>query len=463
MRSKNAAPWSTAPPFETAPANHVPNIVKRRQAVQRSQSGGAFLGSIALAIITLFAVGIGVFAYLRAEEAEARTIAYMKRHDDVASQRDKLQGSISALAAKVGHGSIGDPDALLKEVDKDLSRHGAQNNYPEQIEMLLAKIKSEKFRADLAEQAAEKSRKLAAMNMPNFQAQLQELQAVIDKKNKELLDDREKSHALLGELEQQMKDLQEKLQDANVKNRQMARDKEVEDGKNQQKIKMLKSAVIGLKEKQNAEENEDAAIHRNTAVGTVLAVNSGVITLSIGRDKGVQRGMLFRIFRPDSLGNPKDEVAILEAVNLDDRTSTCQIKKNDLLKPILAGDLAFNALLAKGGGKGEIVAIVGKIDIDGDGQDDGDKLERIVKEQGGSVDMRYYLDGRQSRGRITPRIKCVIMDMSDAVSGTTDERDKLRRLFEIRKEATELGIPIRDSKKFLREIGWKRDVKTTVP
>jgi hypothetical protein len=461
VRSKNAAPWSTAPPFETAPADRVPNIVKRHQSASKPQSG-AFLGSIALAVITLFAVGIGVFAYLRAEEAESRMLAYMKRHDEVAGQRDKLQSSIAALAAKVGHLGVGDPDQLLKEMDKDLARHGAQNNYPEQIEMLLGKIKSEKFRADLAETAAEKARKVAAMNMPNFQAQLNELQGVIEKKSKELIEDRAKSHELLGTLEQQVADLQEKLQEANIKNRQMARDHEVADGKNQQKIKMLKSAVIGLKEKQNAEENDDAVIHRNTAVGSVLAVNSGIVTLNIGRDKGVQRGMLFRIFSRDPLGNPKEEVAVLEALNLDERTSTCQIKKNDLLKPILSGDLAFNPLLSSGGNKGEIVAIVGAIDFDDDGRDDGDKLERIVKEQGGSVDMRYYLDGR-SRGKITPRIKVVIMDMSDKVASAGDGRDLLRRLFEIRKEATELGIPIRDSKKFLREIGWKRDLKTTVP
>jgi hypothetical protein len=463
VRSKNGAPWTTAAPFETAPAKFVPNIVKHRKPAKvRSQSGGAFLGSIALAIITLFAVGIGVFSYLRSEEAEARLLAYQKRYEVLTGERDKLQGSMSALAAKVGHAGTADGDALLKAVQTDLGRHGAHDNYPAQIAAMLDKLKVEKFKVELAEAAAEKQRKRAEMNLPAFQAQLKELQEVIEKKNKELLDNRGESHELLGALEGQVKDLQEKLQVANAKVRQMARDREVEVGKADQKIKTLTSAVRGLKEQKNAEEDDGANIRKETAAGSVLAVNSGFVTLNIGQDRGVQRGMMFRIFRPDALGQPGEEIATLEVLRMDERTSTCRIKTNDILKPIITGDLAFNHLLASGKGKGDVVALVGKLDIDDDGIDDGDRLERMIKEQGGSVDFRLYPDGRQ-RGKITTRTNWVVMDMRDEVSGSEEERTWLRRLFEIRKEATDFGIRIRDSKKFVKELGYRFDVKNPLP
>ena len=459
MRSKNGAPWTTAAPFETAPEKFVPNIVKHRKTAKvRSQSSGAFLGSIALAIITLFAVGIGVFSYLRGEEAEARLLAYMKRYDALAGEREKMQGSLNALAAKVGHAGTADGDALLKAVQADLNRHGAQDNYPAQIADMLEKLKVEKFKVELAQAATEKQRKRAEMNLPAFQAQLKELQEVIEKKNKEILDTRGESHELLGALEGQVKDLQEKLQVANSKLRQTARDREVEVGKADQKIKMLTSAVRGLKEQKNAEEDDGANIRKETAAGSVLAVNSGLITLNIGQDKGVRRGMMFRIFRPDAVGNPGEEIATLEVIRMDERTSTCRIKKNDILKPIITGDLAFNHLLANGKGKGDVVALVGKLDIDDDGVDDGDRLERMIKEQGGSVDFRLYADGRQ-RGKITTRVNWVIMDMREDET----DREKLRRLAEIRKEATDFGLRIRDSKKFVKELGYRFDVKNPLP
>jgi len=47
----------------------------------------------------------------------------------------------------------------------------------------------------------------------------------------------------------------------------------------------------------------------------VTAVDSAskLVTISAGRTQGVRVGMHFRIFRTDVVGQPKDEVAVLEA------------------------------------------------------------------------------------------------------------------------------------------------------
>jgi len=55
------------------------------------------------------------------------------------------------------------------------------------------------------------------------------------------------------------------------------------------------------------------------------------------------------------------------------------------------------------------------------------------------------------------------MDMPKAVSGTKEERDLLQRYAEIRKEALDFGIPIFDSKRFAKEIGYRLDIKPTLP
>jgi len=78
----------------------------------------------------------------------------------------------------------------------------------------------------------------------------------------------------------------------------------------------------------------------------VTAVDSAskLVILNVGRTQGVRAGMLFRIFRADVVGQPKDEVAVLEVVRMDDRSCTCRITKNDIRQPILSGDMAFKSL-----------------------------------------------------------------------------------------------------------------------
>jgi len=463
VRSKNAAPWTTAPPSvrRNADVDRAMTVVRSRKA---SPSGGAFLGSIALAIITIFSVGLGVFSYLRSEEAQSRALAYQKRHDDANAEKEKLQSTVNQIATKLGHASMIDADLLLKTVQEDISKHGSQDNYPAQVAWLLEKIKTERFRADLADEAAAKARKRAEMTAPSFDAQLKELQAVIDRQKNELLADRAKNHDQLGLLEKQVAELQEQNQQSSAKLRQLARDREVEQGKADQKIKLLTAAVRGMKEQKNAEENDAESIRKETAAGVVTAVDSAskLVTLNVGRSQGVRKGMHFRIFRTDVVGQPKDEVAVLEVIRMDERSSTCSITQNDLRKPILTGDMAFNHLLGRGKGKGEVVALVGKLDVNGDGEDDSDQLERVIKEQGGSVDFRLYADGRQ-RGRITTRTTWVVIDMPEKITGTREERELLEKFAAIRKEALDFGIPILDSRKFAKEIGYRFDLKTTRP
>ena len=463
MRSNNAAPWTTAPPYEVKrEPRRAPPVVHHKRP--REHSSGAFLGSVTLAIITLFAVGLGVFSYLRAEESENRLLAYQKLYQEKSDERDRLLDTVGRLGAKVGHPGMTDAESLLKAVEADIHKHGSQSDYPAQVTMLLEKIKTERFRADLADENARNQRKRAEDSVPSFDAKMKELQIVIDRKNKEILGERDKSHELLGTLEKQVADLQEQLQVAHSQMRQAARDREVESGKTDQKIKSLTAAVRGLKDLKNTEEDDSENIRKETAAGMVTAVDSAskLVTINVGRGQGVRTGMLFRLFRPDTLGQPKDEIAVLEVVRMDDRSSTCRITKNDIRQPILSGDMAFNHLLGRGKGKGEIVALVGKLDLDGDGEDDADRFERLIKEQGGSVDFRLYPDGRQ-RGKITPRITWFVMDAPKTETGSKDERELLARYTQARKEALDFGIRILDSRRFAKEIGYRLDIKPSLP
>jgi hypothetical protein len=57
----------------------------------------------------------------------------------------------------------------------------------------------------------------------------------------------------------------------------------------------------------------------------------------------------------------------------------------------------------------------------------------------------------------------VVIDMPEKITGTREERELLEKFAAIRKEALDFGIPILDSRKFAKEIGYRFDLKTTRP
>tara|TARA_Y100001978_G_C23691155_1_gene434885 strand:- start:575 stop:1999 length:1425 start_codon:yes stop_codon:yes gene_type:complete len=150
--------------------------------------------------------------------------------------------------------------------------------------------------------------------------------------------------------------------------------------------------------------------------GEVIWVNQvdGTVYIDLGSKDGLRRQTSFSVYDHDVANaltaEPK---ATLEVVQVKDDMAIAKVTsdifaKDKLLNPILKGDKVISAVFHRG--QPERFAVVGKIDIDGDGRSDLPLLLRLIERNGGVVDA--FVDESGNKGgsnRITPRTKYLVM------------------------------------------------------
>ncbi len=179
------------------------------------------------------------------------------------------------------------------------------------------------------------------------------------------------------------------------------------------------------------------------------------VLLSITKRMGARPQMKLSIRdareKPGTLPTPK---GIIEITSVDERTSKARIiKTTNAINPIRVGDIAFSPFWSPVGPTR--FAVLGKIDLNRDGNDDRNGLKRLIQEAGGTVDFDFPPPeiGKQS-GKLTPRIDWYV----------TDDRSPLRefgppepkpdpRVREVVKEARLSGIRPMTIGKLLAYLG----------
>ncbi|HVJ82915.1 MAG TPA: hypothetical protein VNC50_17740 [Planctomycetia bacterium] len=423
----------------------------------RSQRDG-LTGLIGTAVIAIAGVAFGLATYLQNDELQERERLARRESEQRAAERDAARRTVAFLSEKIGQPLGLTDDALKTRIVSDLVRRGGEENYALQADRLYHAVDAQRARADAAEAAARELQKRLAGQGPRMEAKLDEVQKSLDRKAAEVLSERKKSHEMLAELEGRLADLQGQLAGAKRDVVAIRQDKEREVGEAQNKIRELGATIKGLKAQQALIAGDPGAA-KAQQTGSVLGVDGAakLVTLDVGREKGARVGMNFRLYRPDVGGRPGTEVALVEIARLEEKSSKARIVQNDVRVPILAGDLAVNPLI--GGSGGESVAIAGRIDLDGDGKDDSERLKRIVVEQGGTVDCHLDVAGRMI-GRLTPKIRFLVADevgLGAPVKG--NKAEYLTKLGELRREAADFGIPIVSGRKFVEEMGYRLDLR----
>ena len=178
--------------------------------------------------------------------------------------------------------------------------------------------------------------------------------------------------------------------------------------------------------------------------------------LSFGRDQGAV-GMTFRLHRPDTYGKPGNEVARIEIVRLRTRARGRITQTGPCAILAATHDQSSGARAG-----GETVALAGRLDFDGKGEDARARLERMLEDQGCTIDLVLEANGNK-RGRLTPKTKYLVVDETP-VHGPEDKPERiayLAKLSAIHREAQELGITVINSRRFLNELGFRLDLRSS--
>jgi hypothetical protein len=131
------------------------------------------------------------------------------------------------------------------------------------------------------------------------------------------------------------------------------------------------------------------------------------------------------------------------------------ITSDDATNPIMPGDRIFSQVWDRGRKVG--IAIAGKIDIEGDGQDDLEKLKSIVTASGGTVDAAPNAAG-DNEGSL--KVSTRFLVQGDYPSGARDQA-LLKSWNAMEDDADALGVEKVSLDEFLSLMGWRSDSRST--
>ncbi len=212
-------------------------------------------------------------------------------------------------------------------------------------------------------------------------------------------------------------------------------------------------------------KDADRAIARfQKADGEVTKVVDGgaFVFLNIGRADGATENLTFGLYGSTEQGYvsslPKSRVEIVQVI--DDHRSKARVYDYDIAHPVVDGDKIFNPVWNPGD---KIrVAIVGFVDLDGDGRYDNAEFERIVRAGGAEIVARCDIkDGRQY-GAVDVKTAYLVEGEAEPVGRKFEAEDSdlvRKKMAEaattFRKQAQEFGVLRLDYKNFLSFMGYK--------
>lgn len=187
----------------------------------------------------------------------------------------------------------------------------------------------------------------------------------------------------------------------------------------------------------------------------VNIAEQGVVAYAdLGKKDGVLLGMTFSVFSPNELGKtvprPKAHCRIVKIM-----PNACELRIYELQgdNPVVIGDVLHNPVYDRQ--RRMRFMLIGKVDIDGDGVDDGEQLKALIQEFGGRIDTRltvqtdYVVAGEEPPVPAPP-----VPGVSPQERAEFDAKRKLFIAYvEAKANAENFSIPVLSLNRFLGLVG----------
>ncbi len=150
---------------------------------------------------------------------------------------------------------------------------------------------------------------------------------------------------------------------------------------------------------------------RKYVQGKITEVSQGgdVVHINIGKADGLSPGVSFAVLAPDidhvADASPKAKIQVVEVISGSEHLSRCKVLSIPTGN-ISKGDSIYSVAWQPGKTVG--FALVGKMDIDGDGTDDREKVKWMIAEAGGLVTFDLPPDGK-STGELTAETRWLVI------------------------------------------------------
>lgn len=190
-----------------------------------------------------------------------------------------------------------------------------------------------------------------------------------------------------------------------------------------------------------------------TPHGHVVRAGEGVVWIDLGWDDLLRKQVKFSVH--DAEANTVEgqgKKGTIEVIDLiDGHLATARIVEDDFRNPIVPGDQIYTPLWEPG--RGQHFAVIGEVDLDGDGNDDSAALRNLIEMNGGVIDTQLKSSGEllqspDSEG-INVNTSYLILGKSGSNSAFARSRDALV------KQAQQFGVEQISTDKFLDLIGFR--------
>lgn len=195
------------------------------------------------------------------------------------------------------------------------------------------------------------------------------------------------------------------------------------------------------------------------------------VYINLGSSDKLPTRMTFSVYKKDHSGVARTQDDIKGKIEItriiDSHMAEARVVDANLFLPITAGDPIYTPLWSPG--RTEKMAIVGFIDLDGDGRSDREDLRELIKAAGASVVAEIQDDGTtvpenaDFHKLIDTHVKFVILGEMPDPSSTSipEEQQQIQKVLahfnEMREAANDNGVRLVSLNDFLSFIGYKAE------
>lgn len=188
-----------------------------------------------------------------------------------------------------------------------------------------------------------------------------------------------------------------------------------------------------------------------------------MVWIDLGDADFLKPRMTFSVYAKDTPGVGRSTADIKGKIEvtriIDPHLAEAKMIEEDIFRPMAPGDIIYTPLWSPG--RPERFAVVGVVDLDGDGKSDRELFHQEMAVRGAEIADEVDDNGDRTGGGINESIKFLILGAIPDISNVTldEERTKLQKvmdnLSEMRKEARMHGVRIIPLNDFLAYIGYK--------
>lgn len=437
--------------------------------------------AIALTIGTFLLIAVAFLFYRETQEMRGAVVRAEAEQEKLVDQVRELDDRIGVLKDVLGYGhaEVGQIDerdastvvgAARTDIGRVLGR--SETSAPVSAREAMARLARERDNLLVERDALVDSKSTA---LANYRAMERIWKAILKPEKearltaeKSLLSNLREREEVLAEKELEIDALRERTSEQRDQIAELQKVLEEKDKVMVQKFALHRSTVRRLN--RNLQKRDSHRFERSDGKITLVDDTGRLVWVDLGSADKLRAGIRFSVFDRDAerVGSSRKGLkGVIEVVRVTGpHRSQARVIDGNRLDPLLSGDLVFSPIWSVG--HVEQFALVGLVDLNGDGRSDIEGLRRYIQQSGSRVSVWVNDAGDRSGGAVDMRVKYLVVGRTPSPDSARSDAQRaaynrlIGHLTAMRGEAYDHGVRVIRLNDFLAYIGYRSGLGTGV-